>query len=196
MVLHLHFIRHGRTTAPRGVLLGSTDVPLSREGRLQCTGLGRRLPKGLPCLCSPMLRTPQTKDELAEQGVVSDVVFDDRLREIDFGQWEQKTFTELAREGADISGWQEYHHFCFPGGESIAGFVTRLRDLADDWQQQVKKNSDGQLLIVTHGGVIRTMLCLLLGLDHKNYLLFDVGYGSWTTVALHAQGGVLTGLNR
>jgi len=196
MALHLHFIRHGRTTAPPGVLLGSTDVPLSREGRLQCTGLGSRLPKGLPCLCSPMLRATQTKEELAEQGVVSDVVFDDRLREIDFGRWEQKTFAELAQEGADISGWQEYYHFCFPGGESIAGFVTRLQDLADDWQQQVKKNSDGQLLIVTHGGVIRTMLCLLLGLDHKNYLLFDVGYGSWTTVALHAQGGVLTGLNR
>ncbi|HHB77037.1 MAG TPA: hypothetical protein ENK84_10940 [Desulfobulbus sp.] len=196
MPLHLHFIRHGRTTAPGGALLGTTEVPLSQEGRRQCTRLGRRLPKGLPCLCSPMLRTTETQEELMKQGVVSGVVFDDRLREIDFGRWEMKTFAELEQEGADISSWLEYHHFCFPGGESIAGFVGRLQALADDWQRQVHEDKDGQLLIVTHGGVIKTMLCLLLGLDHNNYLLFDVGYGSWTTVALHAQGGVLTGLNR
>ncbi|HHL35678.1 MAG TPA: hypothetical protein ENJ30_15070 [Desulfobulbaceae bacterium] len=196
MVLDLHFIRHGRTTAPRGALLGTTEVPLSKKGRLQCTRLGARLPKDVPCVCSPMLRTTQTQEELTKQGVVSSVIFDDRLREIDFGRWEMKTFTELIKEGADISAWQEYYHFCFPGGESIADFVTRLQTLADDWRHQAEKDKDRQLLIVSHGGVIRTMLCLLLGIDHKNYLLFDIGYGSWTTVSLHSQGGVLTGLNR
>ena len=196
MPLYLHFVRHGRTTAPAGVLLGTTEAPLSEKGRRQCTELGPRLPKELPCLCSPMLRTRQTLEELQGQGVIADFVYDDRLREIDFGSWEMKSFPELAQQRADISAWQEYHHFCFPDGESIADFVTRLQTLADDWRLQVEKEKDKELLIITHGGVIRTMLCLLLGIDHKNYLVFDIGYGSWTTVALHSHGGVLVGLNR
>ena len=196
MPLHLHFIRHGRTTAPAGVLLGATEAPLSEHGRRQCAGLGLRLPKELPCLCSPMLRTRQTLEELRGQGAVAGVVFDDRLREIDFGEWEMKSFAELVEQGADISAWQEYYHFCFPGGESIADFVARLQTLVDEWRLQAAKEKDSQLLIITHGGVIRTMLCLLLGIDHKNYLVFDIGYGSWTTVAFHSGGGVLAGLNR
>ena len=196
MPLQLHFIRHGRTTAPAGVLLGATEALLSEQGRRQCVGLGPRLPKELPCLCSPMERTRQTLEELRSQGAVAGVVIDDRLREIDFGDWEMKSFAELVEQGADIDAWQEYHHFCFPGGEAIADFVTRLRSLADEWQLQAEEERDKELLVITHGGVIRTMLCLLLGLDHKNYLLFDIGYGSWTTVVLHSGGGVLTGLNR
>ena len=143
-----------------------------------------------------MLRTRQTLEELQVQGAVAGVVYDGRLREIDFGSWEMKSFAELVEQGADIDAWREYHHFCFPGGEAIADFVARLRSLADEWRLLEKKEKNKQIVIITHGGVIRTMLCLLLGLDHKNYLLFEIGYGSWTTVALHTGGGVLTGLNR
>ncbi len=196
MPLYLHFIRHGKTTAPAGALVGTTEASLSEEGRRQCTMLGSRLPKNLPCVCSPLLRTRQTQEELKEQGVIDRVVFDDRLREIDFGHWEMKTFAELAEEGADISAWQEYYHFCFPGGESIADFVGRLQAIVREWGSHATRDSAGQLLVVTHGGVIRTMLCLLLGIDHKNYLVFDIDYGSWTTIALHSHGSVLTGLNR
>ena len=194
--MYLHFIRHGKTTAPAGCLLGSTEVELNDEGRRRIRKLADRLPSSLPCLCSPMLRTRQTMDVLKQQGVAASVEVDERLREIDFGNWEMKTFADLAEEGVDFSAWQEYHHFCFPGGESIAEFTGRLQALIHEWTSLAASKKNGQLLIVTHGGVIRTMLCLLLGIDHKNYLVFNVDYGSWTTVVLHSGGGVLTGLNR
>ena len=194
MSLQLHFIRHGKTTAPAGCLVGASEVELTFEGRQQARQLAERLPKGLPCLCSPMLRTRQTLAEFRGSTGVLDVEFDNRLREIDFGCWEMKTFTQLINEQADINGWQEYYHFCFPGGESVKDFIERLQSLIVEWRQT--RNNDRQLLIVTHGGVIRTMICLLLGLDHKNYLLFDINYGSWNTVVLHSHGGILTGLNR
>lgn len=194
MSLQLHFIRHGKTAASAGCLVGASDVELTGEGRRQARQLADRLPKGLPCLCSPMLRTRQTLAEFRDQAGVLDVEIDDRLREIDFGRWEMKTFSQLIDERADIAAWQEYYHFCFPGGESVKDFVGRLQSLIVEWR--LTRNKDRQLLIVTHGGVIRTMICLLLGLDYKNYLLFDIEYGSWNTVDLHSHGGILTGLNR
>ncbi|MCW5210022.1 histidine phosphatase family protein, partial [Desulfobulbus sp. US1] len=49
--------------------------------------------------------------------------------------------------------------------------------------------------VVTHGGVIRTMICLALGISPRNYLLFDVQPASLTVLDLFSEGGVLRGLN-
>jgi len=187
-----HFIRHAQTTAPSGVLVGDTDVGLSAQGILQAERLADRLPKGLPCLCSPMRRCRQTLERLQAGGVISGTVFDDRLREINFGEWEMKTFADITDNGADIDAWMEYYHFVFPGGESVAHFVHRLQEFL----AEVRTRSDDQVLVLTHGGVIRTLFCLALGLDIKNYLLFNVLFASWSTVELYSDGGVLTALNR
>ncbi len=192
MTLRLHLLRHARTTAPSGTLVGATDVDLSDNGLLQARELAGRLPKELPCLCSPMRRCRQTLDRLQARGVIANVVFDERLREMDFGDWEMKTFAEIAEKGTDMNGWMEYHNFTFPGGESIPHFVSRLQDLLAELQTR----PDEQVLILTHGGVIRTLLCLALGLDVKKYLLFNVLFASWSTIELYSDGGVLTALNR
>lgn len=192
MSLQIHFLRHAETTAPTGSMVGSTDVGLSAQGMDQAKQLAVRLPTGMPCLCSPMLRARQTLEQLQVHGVACDVRFDERLREMNFGDYEMKTFAEITDNGADVDAWIEYTHFTFPGGESVAHFTHRLQELLLEFRTR----KDEQVLVLTHGGVIRTMLCLALGLDTKNYLLFNVMPGSWSTVELYSQGGVLTALNR
>ncbi|HHB76816.1 MAG TPA: histidine phosphatase family protein [Desulfobulbus sp.] len=192
MSLQIHFLRHGVTTAPSDSLIGSTDVVLSGQGVIQAGQLAARLPRGLDCLCSPMLRTRQTLESLQNHGVVREVSFDSRIREIDFGAWERLTFAEISNKDEDIDAWKEYHHFTFPGGESVAHFVARLQSFLDEVQSKPQE----QVLVLTHGGVIRTLLCLILGLDIRNYLLFEVKPASWSTVVLYSHGGVLTALNR
>jgi alpha-ribazole phosphatase/probable phosphoglycerate mutase len=139
-----------------------------------------------------MLRTRQTLELLQKHGVAGEVSFDSRLREIDFGNWEMLTFAEISAQGADIDAWKEYYHFTFPEGESVAHFAERLQSFLDE----IQSSSTEQMLVLTHGGVIRTLLCLILGLDIRDYLLFEVQYASWSTVALYSNGGVLTALNR
>lgn len=190
--MKIHFLRHAETTAPKGSLVGSTDVGLSRTGVKQADTLAIRLPVDVPCLCSPMVRTRQTLERLQAVGVARTVTFDERLREMDFGSYELKTFSQLAQGGVDMEGWLEYTHFAFPGGESIAHFSKRLQEVLESFHADPEE----QLLVLAHGGVIRTLLCLMLGLDIKNYLLFSVDHASWSTVELFSEGGVLTGLNK
>ncbi len=192
MVLQLHFVRHAETVAPPGSLVGATDAALSTKGKVQAKQLAGQLPTGVPCLCSPLLRARQTLEQLQDCGVAQKVSFDERLREIDFGDYELKTFAEIVAAGGDIDAWMEYSHFTFPHGESVACFVERLQALLAEWRLYQEE----QLIVLTHGGVIRTMICLALGLDIKSYLLFNVKYASWSTVELYSQGGVLTALNR
>lgn len=192
MIQQLHLLRHAETIAPSGVLVGSTDVALSNKGVLQARELASKLPKDIVCLCSPLLRARQTLEHLQERGVALKATLEDRLREIDFGDFEMKQFAEIVNSGADIDGWTEYTSFVFPNGESVAGFTLRLKELLTELQEDGAE----ELLLLTHGGVVRTMICLALGLDVKNYLLFNVDYASWSTVEIYSDGGILTALNR
>lgn len=189
----IHLIRHGQTIIPAGVMLGATDIVLSPAGRQQARSIAGRIPANVSCICSPMLRARQTLECLQEYvGICSDIIFDERLREIDFGDWEMKTFTEIIAAGIDISGWLEYNNFTFPGGESVPGFVQRVRSFLNELREKEKD----EVIIISHGGVIRTMICLALNLDPKNYLLFQVNYCSWSTLEMYSEGGVLKTLNR
>lgn len=191
MPLHLHLLRHAQTTAPAGTLVGSTEVALSAVGITQAKGVAQQIPNEIPCLCSPMMRARQTLHYLQKQGVACDVRFDDRLREIDFGAYEMKTFREISAIGVEMDAWREYVDLSFPGGESVAHFVERIKGILDE----LRLEQDGQILLLTHGGVIRTMICLALGITVKNYLLFDVKCAALSRIELYSKGGVLTALN-
>ncbi len=190
--MKIHLIRHGETIAPVGVMLGATDIVLSAAGRKHAGSIAYKIPANTFCICSPMLRARQTLACLQEHGILSEVIFDDRLREMDFGDWEMKTFSEIVFSGYDLSNWLEYHNFTFPNGESVSNFLQRVSSVLDELQAQDKN----EVILLSHGGVIRTMICLALNLDPKNYLLFQVDYCSWSTLEMHSEGGILKTLNR
>jgi broad specificity phosphatase PhoE len=192
--IDLHFIRHGQTKARPGVLVGATDMELSEQGKETMRRLGPCLPDGLDCLCSPLVRARQSLACIQSGCTAASVRIVNELREMDFGSYELHSFSDLAGRGEDLSGMvRDYQSFVFPGGEAVADFLSRLKKFQKTLHTFRKQEKS--LLIVSHGGVIRTLICLLLGLDVEKYLLFDIGYGSWTTVRLFSDGGVLTRLN-
>ncbi len=187
MTSRLLLVRHGPIGAEyQGRFVGATDPPLDEGGRPQLVALARRLEGYRPqrCYCSPRLRCRQTAlalfTTLAERGLEEGLAirFDADLREIDFGHWEQRTFAEIARdEPALVDRWAALApDFAFPGGESLASFLDRVRRAADRLVHEEVET----VLVITHGGVIRAMLCHLLGLEPHRYLDFDIGYASLT----------------
>lgn len=188
----LYLLRHGPTTAAKGCLVGSTDLPLSGQGLSRLTSLLPHFQQIECWQCSPLCRTRQTLEQLRQQGCsINNPVYDERLREIDFGRWEMKTFAEIAAgDSARIEDWQRYTDFVFPGGEAVADFVRRINEILHMFTVM-----GGNIGVVTHGGVIRTMICLALGVPVRNYLLFDVQPASLTIVDVFSEGGVLCGLN-
>lgn len=191
MAEHIYLVRHGKTSAPAGALVGRSEVELTAQGLLALDRLATELPDG-PCFCSPMLRTRQTLDRLRRAGVCMQAIFDDRLREIDFGRWELKRFDEIAATDSDLlRAWSAYTGFTFPGGESVASFTERVGEMLAIFRDYPARN----LVVLTHGGVIRTMICLALNLPVRHYLLFGVCPGAYCRLDLHSQGAVLSGLN-
>lgn len=186
--------RHGETGPElRGRFVGASDVALGEAGRAQAAALGRRLrgERFDRFLVSPMARTRQTAEPLAAEGRALEIMED--LREVDFGAWERLSFEEIARRDPEaVARWSAFDpEFGFPGGESLAGFAARVRRAAE----AIETMQAGRVLVVSHGGVIRALLCHWLGLSPRDYLLFEVQPASLTTVRLFGARGVLTGLN-
>lgn len=187
----LYFLRHG-DTGLQGRYIGSTDVPLSGQGleQVRKTGLLLRKKGVTKIFCSPLLRCRQTLAELEFAGACQ---FSELLREIDFGRWEGKNFTEIVHSDQTlVDSWvADPLHFCFPSGESLHSFARRIALFIPE----LTSVSEDTILVVAHGGVIRHLICLLLGLSVEKYLLFDVEAGSFCSIRLYPEGGVLTGFN-
>lgn len=188
----LVLVRHARIVGSHfGQLIGSTDVALDPAAEEQARAMSDRVMRWLPevCYCSPMQRCRQTAAAVAPQLAPR---FDTDLREIDFGQWETLTFAEAAaRDPSLVDCWAEFRSdFGFPGGEKIGDFLHRVRAAAN----RLIRAEAGTVLAVAHGGVIRAMMCLLLGLEPRHYVAFRVPYASTVVIDLFDGKGVLAAL--
>ncbi|MEA2114975.1 MAG: histidine phosphatase family protein [Thermodesulfobacteriota bacterium] len=193
MATQLYLLRHGSTDVEPGTLVGSTDVGLNGKGLARLAEFGRQLEDVEVWYCSPMLRTRQTLDELRRHiSIRQEISYDDRLREIDFGRWEMLSFAGISKLDPDlIDSWTRHTDFVFPGGEAVAGFCERVETML----QLFMAHDAEKIAVITHGGVIRTLICLALGISVRNYLLFEVQPASLTVFELFDKGGVLKGLN-
>jgi alpha-ribazole phosphatase len=191
MARKLYLLRHGSTGAD-GRFIGSTDLPLSEEGKKQIKAV--RPVFGHDeidiLLCSPMTRCIQSI-ELLETQKPHEIV--NELREIDFGLWENLDFESVNSKYPDhVSEWMENPEtFTFPQGEWVPDFIKRLEKV----KKRIEEESAENILAVCHGGVIRYMICLFLHLPLSSAMLFNASPGCCTCIDIFDRGGVLTGFN-
>ena len=144
----LVLVRHGATAwSERGRLTGWRDIPLNRRGRNQARRLRRRLSGSFDSVWSSDLRRAADTARLS----IGEARADPRLRELDFGSIEGAAWASLPERIR--MGLEAFDGFRAPGGESVADLRARVLGLIDEL-------GPGRHLLVTHGGVIRTLLRL------------------------------------
>ncbi len=185
-MLTLVLTRHGLTprSIPEQHLGQKIDVPLSADGREQARALGRRLApiEFERVISSPLQRAQETArivvGEIAAGGrPVPDVELDQRLLEMDYGQWEGLTYAQLARQfGEERRRWatDPASHY-YPGGESGHQVATRARSfleqLLDDYvARHGSGTSDGwPVLAVGHSSLNRILMCVALDIPIREF---------------------------
>nr|VFJ89049.1 MAG: alpha-ribazole phosphatase [Candidatus Kentron sp. LFY] len=189
-----------------GQYIGKTDPPLTKAGIAHAHGLARRLRRLIEAqpaihevdspissvLSSPARRALETA-RLATEWTGSPIRQDADLWEIDFGRWEGMRFHEIAAVDPElVNEWAKGEiGFCFPGGESIQAFQERVERAG----HRIHNRREDTLIVVTHGGVIRFLICHFLGLPPQSHLMFQVDPGSITRIQLYQGSAVLAGLN-
>lgn len=194
MAKKLILLRHGNIGDEyHGRYIGASDLALSEKGTRQAKDVAELVLAEEPglCLSSPMGRCRQTADVVAAATGLK-FELDGDLREIDFGDWEGMTFDEILRSSpVHVERWSAFDIFQFPGGESVADFLFRIGRVAS----RMALSPEDNVLACTHGGVIRSLICYFLGIQARQYILFEVKPASLTTIELFEGRGVLTGMN-
>jgi 2,3-bisphosphoglycerate-dependent phosphoglycerate mutase len=152
-VTTLILARHGETDWNRdGIWQGHGDPPLNAVGREQAAALAESLREtALSALYSSDLRRALETAEIVSETAALSVVARPGLREIDVGSWTGLTLAEIAERYPDM----DYHD-----GESREAFDVRVRATL----AEIGRAHDGQaVLVVTHGGVVRSLQRALLG---------------------------------
>jgi broad specificity phosphatase PhoE len=175
----LLLIRHAEPEDDvRGRCYGRLDIGLSPTGLAGA----KRLAESLRDVelervyASPSRRAVETAAALGGTPVV-----EDRLRELDFGELEGRTYDEIEREQPTLfRRWMEAPTLVrFPGGESYAELRKRVAAAVDD---VVAAHSGRTVALVSHGGVVRAALAVVLGLPDDRAFALDVGYGRISVV--------------
>jgi probable phosphoglycerate mutase len=159
-------VRHGETEWARlGRHTGRTDIPLTETGREQARTLGRRLAGarfGL-VLTSPLSRAAETARLAGFDGVVA---VEPDLREWDYGALEGRLTTEIREHYPGWSIWSGP----WPDGETVQEVGAR----ADRVLARVRA-ADGDVLLFSHGHLLRVLAARWLGLPPASGALFALG---------------------
>jgi len=183
-VATLLLLRHGRTTAnASGGLAGRQPVDLDDHGRAQAAEVGVRL-RTLPLaavVTSPMLRCRRTLEQ-ALPGTTP--VVEEDLNECDYGQWEGRSLSELAKDPLWPVVQQHPSAAVFPGGESMAAMAARAVAAVRRWDARITAEHGPQALWLacSHGDIIKAIVADALGIHLDQFQRIVVDPGSVTAI--------------
>ena len=188
---YLVLLRHGRTDLNRRRLLqGASDLPLDDLGRRQAVESGdyvRRHWKVDRVVCSPRRRARETL-ELA--GFGENVLIEDRLAEMDYGELEGTPVPVAA--GELFEAWSADPGYAPAGGESLTEVYERSVQAAGD----LLATSENQtVLVCSHANPIKAIVSWTLGGTASGILRMYLRQASVSVVAQIPPALVLLGFN-
>lgn len=174
-------VRHGETVANiEKVYSGWSNYDLTEKGKLQIKILAEELKTyNVDVIyASPLGRTIETATEIAKI-MEKEIVTDDNLREINFGVFDGKTAKEIEEEyPIEWENWiKDYECYKIPEGECLKDMLSRVKGFVDSI-----KNKDGTCIIVSHAGVIQSVVTYLLDIELKKMWHFKCTTGGYIEI--------------
>ncbi len=191
----LLLVRHGETEWNKeGLFQGQSNIDLNEKGVKQAEMLREYLNREKidTIYCSDLKRAITTAQIIA-MGRNLNLVPCSELREMNFGSLEGRNITECLEEPANANWWNGRDpNYPPPGGESVEQLTSRVCQFI----KKINLFSEETLMIVSHGGTVRSLICVLLEVDTKCWWQFQVGHTSLSIIRTTPQrGAVLSLLN-
>ncbi len=182
-VTHFDVLRHGECEGGE-IFRGRTDPALLDSG------LKKMLEQAQSCdmrwdqlISSPLQRCKAFAEKWSRENQI-ELQFDERLLELDYGKWDgQSIDAVMHNEKEQFNAWQQNpEKYSPPSGESLANLYCRVENFLIELE---KKQIGKKILIVTHGGVLRTIILSLLNLPLTSSKNFNVPYACLSRFAIY-----------
>ena len=181
----IDLMRHGEPVGGKR-FRGSTDDPLSEAGWQQMRTSLQGHANWDVIVSSPLRRCAEFAAEVADQHKL-EIQMMPGLAELEFGEWEGKTPTEVEQQYPDALQQLYYDPLTFtaPGGESMQVFYDRVSQAWDDVMQIYRGQS---VLLIAHGGVNRVILQQILDFPPQNMFRIQMGFAAMVNMVVTDDG--------
>lgn len=174
----IYLVRHGQVEGYEEKRYnGQSNIPLTATGKEQSERVRNCLSTiALEAVYSSDLGRSRYCARLIAEGHGLPVVVEEALREINFGDWEGRTWVEL--QEAYPQDWQrrleDLTNYQVPGGESLQDAADRVRPAI---RRILEQHPGGAVTLVAHGGVNRIVLLDAIGADLEQAFAIEQDYG-------------------
>lgn len=176
--MKLVLIRHTSVEVAKGVCYGQSDVPLAdsfiEEAEIIKDYLKRY--EFSDVFSSPLSRCLR----LAEYCGFPDAIRDNRLMEMNFGEWEMQKFDEITDPRLD-EWYADYLNVAPTGGESSVMQLKRFKDFSDSL---IRSHTPGPVAVFTHGGILIHALVEFSGHTYEEAFSLSSRYGTIIEIEL------------
>lgn len=182
--INIYLIRHTKPLIAPGVCYGQLDCPVGDDYQQQLATINAffKDKKISAVYSSPLIRCRTLAEDLANNKTQQAVIYNDGFKEIFFGDWEGKRWNDIPRD--KIDQWNVNRlDFQFPNGETPRKFHERVFQTWTELGTSLPA-TPRNIIIVTHSGVICSLLCRQRDIPLERMTELSVDYGSISKITL------------
>lgn len=170
--MEIHLIRHTAVENPDHLCYGFAEIPLRKDFEEDFKII--QIDQDFDIIMS----SPSQRCQLLARHFQLNYTTDERILEMNFGDWELKKWSEIPEE--EINPWYEdFINVRAKNGENLLEMQTRVSEF---WNELISKENIHRVLIVTHAGVIRLILQSILKFPFENMFNIQIDYGKRTVI--------------
>lgn len=171
--MEIYLVRHTETICEKGICYGQSDLDLAEPFDTIFESIVSKLPSEAIIFSSPLKRCVLLAKYIQNQIKTISYQEDQRLMEMNFGDWELQTWNDINPE--QLNPWMEdFVNIQVSNGESFVELHERVGDFLSS---QISKEITTPIIIVAHAGIIRSILCHHTFLPLKDAFNNKVDFG-------------------
>lgn len=178
--MEIYLVRHTETVCAKGICYGQADVDIATPYKEIFQSISEKLPANGILYSSPLQRCVTLSNYIQSQKKMDSIKIDNRLMEMNFGDWELQKWDEINPE--HLNPWMEdFVSVRVPNGESFEDLHQRVIDFIEN---EIKSENHEKVIIVAHAGIIRSILCHVNGIELKDAFQNNVAFGEVIQITL------------
>lgn len=175
--MEIILIRHTAPAIAKGICYGQSDVDVMPSFEKEMQQIQQQLPNDIHNYT--VYASPLRRCEKLAQTLFTTVVFDNRLKELNFGDWELQKWNEINQE--ELTLWMDnFVTEKTKNGESYLDLHQRTTNFIADLQQQNIQKA----IVVTHAGVMRSLWAYTNDIPLEKSFELPLNYGELLKIIL------------
>lgn len=171
--MEIYLVRHTETVCEKGICYGQSDVGLRVPYDAIFASILEQLPEQGILYTSPLQRCSILAQHIQKAKEIPIVAEEPRLKEMHFGDWELQAWNAIPRTVLDP--WMnDFVNVVVPNGESFMDLDQRVWDFLS---LELENKHQKPLILVTHSGVIRSVLCRINNTPLQEAFATPLDYG-------------------